>query len=166
MLLQCLWLQVAEQLTTNGAVLIHMAANFLAPVIILTVKFFTFWSQTMFSFVELAQTDEARIGLEYKDYSKRSLKKSCDLVKFTSRRCKQGLDKREELGSEYPCGAKFLREFIFCGLAIFCVLRELIVSISTRENELDHPLLIRKDRFFLVTVNFCDFQKVPRTQQL
>ena len=120
----------------------------------------------MFSFVELAQTEEARVGLEFKDYSKRSLKKSCDLVKFTSRRCKQGLDKREELGSEYPCGAKFLREFIFCGLAIFCVLRELIVSISTRENELDHPLLIRKDRFFLVTVNFCDFQKVPRTQQL
>ena len=120
----------------------------------------------MFSFVELAQTDEARIGLEFKDYSKRSLKKSCDLVKFASRRCKQGLDKREEPGSEYPCGAKFLREFIICGLPIFCVLRELIVSISTRENELDHPLLIRKDRFFLVTVNFCDFQKVPRTQQL
>ena len=73
----------------------------------------------MFSFVELAQTDEARIGLEFKDYSKRSLKKSCDLVKFTSRRCKQGLDKREELGSEYPCGAKFLRESIFLRIGDF-----------------------------------------------
>ena len=120
----------------------------------------------MFSFVELAQNDEARIGLEFKDYLKRSLKKSCDSVKFRSRRCKQGLDKREEPGSESPCGTKFLREFIFCELAIFCVLWELIVSIRTRENELDHSLLIRQDRFFLVRINFCDFQKVPRTQQL
>ena len=120
----------------------------------------------MFSFVELVQTDEARIGLELKDHLKRSLKKSCDSLKFTSRRYKHGLDKREEPGSEYPCGAKFVPEFIFCGLAIFCVLRELIVSIRTTENELNHSLLIRKDRFFLVRVNFCDFQKVPRTQQL
>ena len=149
-LLQRFRLQVAEQLTTNGAVLIHMAANFLAPVTILTAEF---WSQTMFSFVELAQTDEPRIGLEFKDYLKRSLKKSCDLVKFTSRKCKQGLDKLEEPGSEYPCGAKFLREFIFCGLAIFCVLREWMVWI-------------RKDRFLLVRVNFWDFQTAPRTQQL
>ena len=79
----------------------------------------------MFAFVELAQTDEVRIGLEFKDYLKRSLKKSCDSVKFRSRRCKQGLDKREEPGSESPCSAKFLREFIFCKLAIFCVSREL-----------------------------------------
>jgi len=69
----------------------------------------------MFSFVELAQTDEPRIGLEFKDYLKKSLKKSCDLVKFTSRKCKQGLDKLEEPGSEYPvwreifAGVYFLR---------------------------------------------------------
>ena len=28
-----------------------------------------------------------------------------------------------------PCGPKFLRDFIFCGLTIFCVLRELIFAI-------------------------------------
>jgi len=40
----------------------------------------------------------------------------------------------------------------FCGLAIFCVLREL-------------TLAIKKDcRFFLLGINFCDFQKVPITQ--
>ena len=36
----------------------------------------------------------------------------------------------------------------FCGLAIFCVLRELISAI-------------RSDWFFLQGINFCDFQKVP-----
>ena len=35
----------------------------------------------------------------------------------------------------------------FCGLAIFCVLRELIFAIRT-------------DWFFLLGINFCDFQKV------
>ena len=39
----------------------------------------------------------------------------------------------------------------FCRLAIFCVLRELIFAIRT-------------DWFFLLRVNFCDFQKVFSTQ--
>ena len=43
---------------------------------------------------------------------------------------------------------KFLREFIFGGLAIFCVLRELIFAIRT-------------DWFFLLGINFCDFRKYP-----
>ena len=48
---------------------------------------------------------------------------------------------------EFPCGTKFLREFIFAevyfgGLATFCVLRELI-------------LVIRTDWFFLLGINFC-----------
>jgi len=38
----------------------------------------------------------------------------------------------------------------FCGLAIFCVLRELIFAIRT-------------DWFLLLRINFCDFQKVPST---
>ena len=47
-----------------------------------------------------------------------------------------------------PCGTKFLREFVFCGLAIFCVLRELIFAIRT-------------DWFFLKEIVFCDFRKFP-----
>ena len=39
----------------------------------------------------------------------------------------------------------------FCGLAIFCVLRELIFAIRT-------------DWFFLLGINFCDFQTVSSTQ--
>ena len=39
----------------------------------------------------------------------------------------------------------------FCGLAIFCVLRELIFAIRT-------------DWFFLLGINFCDFQKVRSAQ--
>ena len=39
----------------------------------------------------------------------------------------------------------------FCGLAIFCVLWELIFAIRT-------------DWFFLLGINFWDFQKVPSTQ--
>ena len=39
----------------------------------------------------------------------------------------------------------------FGGLAIFCVLRELISGIRT-------------GWFFLLGINFCDFQKVPITQ--
>ena len=39
----------------------------------------------------------------------------------------------------------------FCGLAIFCVLRELIFAIRTHW-------------FFLLGINFCDFQKVPSSQ--
>ena len=39
----------------------------------------------------------------------------------------------------------------FYGLAIFCVLRELIFPI-------------RRDWFFLLGINFCDFQEVPSTQ--
>ena len=39
----------------------------------------------------------------------------------------------------------------FCGLAIFCVLWELIFAIRT-------------DWFFSLGINFCDFQKVPSTQ--
>ena len=31
----------------------------------------------------------------------------------------------------WPCGTKLLREFIFFGLALFCVLRELIFVIWT-----------------------------------
>ena len=38
-----------------------------------------------------------------------------------------------------------------CGLAIFCVLTELIFAIRT-------------DWLFLLTINFCHFQKVPSTQ--
>ena len=45
-----------------------------------------------------------------------------------------------------PCGTKFLREFIFADLAIFCVFRELSFAIRT-------------DWFFLLGINFCDFQK-------
>ena len=36
----------------------------------------------------------------------------------------------------------------FCGLAIFCVLRELIFAIRT-------------DWFFLLGIDFCDFRKYP-----
>ena len=50
------------------------------------------------------------------------------------------------------CGTKFLREFIFARLTIFCVFRELIFAIST-------------DWFLLQEINFCDFQKVPSTGQ-
>ena len=39
----------------------------------------------------------------------------------------------------------------FFGLAIFCVLWELIFAIRT-------------DWFFLMGIDFCDFQKSPRTQ--
>ena len=39
----------------------------------------------------------------------------------------------------------------FCGLAIFCVLWEIIFAIRT-------------DWFFLLGINFWDFQKVPSTQ--
>ena len=39
----------------------------------------------------------------------------------------------------------------FCGFAIFFVFRELIFAIRT-------------DWFFLLGINFCDFQKVPSTQ--
>ena len=39
----------------------------------------------------------------------------------------------------------------FCGLASFCVLRELIFAVRT-------------DWFFLLGTNFCDFQKVPSSQ--
>ena len=52
-----------------------------------------------------------------------------------------------------PCGAKFLREFIFADLASFCVLRELSFAIGT-------------DWFFLLGINFCDFQKVPGTENI
>ena len=52
-------------------------------------------------------------------------------------------------------GRKFLREFIFRALHFFffffCVLRELIFAIRT-------------DWFFLLRINFFDFQKVPSTQ--
>ena len=44
------------------------------------------------------------------------------------------------------CGTN-LPDF-FCGLAIFCVLRELIFATTT-------------DWFFLLGINFCDFQKIP-----
>ena len=39
----------------------------------------------------------------------------------------------------------------FCGLASFCVLWELIFAVRT-------------DWFFLLGINFCDFQKVPSSQ--
>ena len=39
----------------------------------------------------------------------------------------------------------------FCGLASFCVLRDLIFAVRT-------------DWFFLLGINFCDFQKVPSSQ--
>ena len=52
-----------------------------------------------------------------------------------------------------PCGAKFLREFIFADLAIFCVLRELSFAIRT-------------DWFFLLGINFCDVQKVPSIENI
>ena len=38
---------------------------------------------------------------------------------------------QEEVRTHLPCGTKFLRVFFFCGLAIFCVLRELIFPIRT-----------------------------------
>ena len=54
-------------------------------------------------------------------------------------------------------GATAWHEFFagvhFCGLAIFCVLRQLIFAIRT-------------DCFFLLGINFCDSQKVPSTQHL
>ena len=46
---------------------------------------------------------------------------------------------------------KILQESIFCGLASFCVLWELIFAVRT-------------DWFFLLGINFCDFQKVPSSQ--
>ena len=48
--------------------------------------------------------------------------------------------------NEISCGTN-LPEF-FCGLAIFGVLRELFFAIRT-------------DWFFLLGINFCDFQKIP-----
>ena len=45
----------------------------------------------------------------------------------------------------------FLREFVFADWRFFCVLRELI-------------FVIRTNWFFLLGINFCDFQKVPGTQ--
>ena len=39
----------------------------------------------------------------------------------------------------------------FCGLAIFCVLRKLF-------------FVIRTDWFYMLGINFCEFQKVPSTQ--
>ena len=53
--------------------------------------------------------------------------------------------------SDVPCAKKFLQEFFFGRLAFFCVLGELIFAI-------------RADWFFLLGINFCDFQKVPITQ--
>ena len=52
-----------------------------------------------------------------------------------------------------PCGTKFSREFFFfrIGVFFFVVLRELIFAI-------------RRDWFFLLEINFCDFQKVTSTQ--
>ena len=47
-----------------------------------------------------------------------------------------------------PCGTKFLREFIFCRSAIFCVLQE-------------QSFAIRNDWCFLLGINFCNFQKYP-----
>ena len=44
--------------------------------------------------------------------------------------------------------AKIVAGVCFCGFAIFCVLRELIFAI----------------RFILTGINYCNFQKVPRTQ--
>ena len=49
-----------------------------------------------------------------------------------------------------PCGTKYLREFTFADWWFFCVLRELIFAIRT-------------DWFFLLRINFGDFQKVPST---
>ena len=46
-----------------------------------------------------------------------------------------------------PFGTKFLLEYI-CGLAIFCVLRELIYAIKT-------------DRFFLLGLIFAILRKYP-----
>ena len=51
-------------------------------------------------------------------------------------------------GQYLPCGTKFLARVYFCGLAIFCVLQDLIFAIRT-------------DCFFLLGINFCDFQTVP-----
>ena len=45
---------------------------------------------------------------------------------------------------------KILAGVYFCRLAIFCVLQEVIFAIRT-------------DWFFLLGINFYDFQKVPRT---
>ena len=48
--------------------------------------------------------------------------------------------------NEISCGTNLPE--IFYGLAIFCVLRELFFAIRT-------------DWFFLLRINFCDFQKIP-----
>ena len=53
---------------------------------------------------------------------------------------------------QLPCGTKFCGVY-FCGLAIFCVSWELIFAI-------------RRDRFFLLGINFCDFHKEPNTQHI
>ena len=47
---------------------------------------------------------------------------------------------------------KFFFGRSICGLAIFCVSQELIFAIKT---------LLRTDWFFLLGINFCDFQNVP-----
>ena len=46
-----------------------------------------------------------------------------------------------------PCNTKFLREFNFADWRSFCVLRELIFANG-------------RNCFFLLGINFCDFQEV------
>ena len=54
----------------------------------------------------------------------------------------------DQTTDHFSNGYRLERNFYFCGLAIFCVLGELIFAIRT-------------DRFFLLRINFCDFRKYP-----
>ena len=49
----------------------------------------------------------------------------------------------------YTVWHKIFAGVYFCGLAIFCPLRELILGLG---------------QFFLLGINLCDFQKGPTTQ--
>ena len=55
------------------------------------------------------------------------------------------------LPQKYTVWYEFFAGVYFSGLAVFCVLRELIFAIRT-------------DWFFLLEINFSSFQKVPSTQ--
>ena len=52
---------------------------------------------------------------------------------------------------KYSVWHEIFAKVYFSGLTIFCVLRKLIFAMRT-------------NWFFLLEINFCDFQKVPGTQ--
>ena len=62
------------------------------------------------------------------------------------------LEKIKKRGMQNTAWHEIFVGVYFCGLTIFCVLWQLIFAIRT-------------DWFFLLGINFCDFQKVPSTNR-